>query len=157
MPAAVCCGIDPGREKFGLALVGVEKKNLLLSAILPMEYFELTVNNLIGGNPSAIKAGIIEGNDRDMAPVERFFLGDGTSSQFYVKILERGKFKYNMVDEKNSTLAARGLYWKLHPPSGLWRLVPLSLRVPPRPIDDLAAWEIALRALNSDVTSNLTY
>jgi hypothetical protein len=46
------------------------------------------------------------------------------------------------ADEYGTTLKGRELYWKLHPPKGLWKLVPTSLRTPPRDIDDLAAWAI---------------
>ena len=41
--------------------------------------------------------------------------------------------------EAGSTLAARGRYWQLFPARRLWRLLPLGLRLPPRPLDDIAA------------------
>jgi hypothetical protein len=51
------------------------------------------------------------------------------------------------VNERDSTLEARDLYWKEVPPRGWRRLVPLSLQVPPEPIDDFAAVVLARRHL----------
>jgi RNase H-fold protein (predicted Holliday junction resolvase) len=45
----------------------------------------------------------------------------------------------SLVDERNSTAEARERYWQLYPPKGLGRLVPLGLRTPPRPVDDIVA------------------
>ena len=50
-----------------------------------------------------------------------------------------------LVDERETTLRARGLYYAENPPRGLQRLLPLGLRFPPRPIDDYAAEIIARR------------
>ncbi|MEY2984623.1 MAG: hypothetical protein RLZZ568_1240, partial [Cyanobacteriota bacterium] len=44
-----------------------------------------------------------------------------------------------LVNETNSTVEARQRYWQLYPPQGLGRLVPLGLRTPPRPVDDIVA------------------
>lgn len=41
--------------------------------------------------------------------------------------------------KKNSTLEARDRYWTMYPNRGLQRLIPLGLRVPPRPVDDIVA------------------
>jgi hypothetical protein len=49
------------------------------------------------------------------------------------------------VDETGSTLEARNLFWKEHRPRGWRRLVPLSLQVPPQPVDDFAAVVLAQR------------
>ncbi|MBR0203998.1 MAG: hypothetical protein IJQ56_06520, partial [Synergistaceae bacterium] len=56
-------------------------------------------------------------------------------------------YEIKVVNEKNTTLEARELYWRLHEPSFLMRLIPKNLRVPDRILDDLAAWAIGLRAL----------
>ena len=75
-------------------------------------------------------------------------LGDGTGSkEFYDYIKTVTSYEIIIVNERNTTLEARGLYWKLHRPGFLMRLLPESLRVPARILDDLAAWAIALRAL----------
>lgn len=51
------------------------------------------------------------------------------------------------VDERNSTLEARALFWEAYPVSGWRRLIPLSLQTPLVPIDDFAAVVLARRFL----------
>ena len=57
--------------------------------------------------------------------------------------------KIEVVDEYRTTDEARKLYWKIHPPRGLWRLVPTTMRVPPVPVDDLVAVILARRYLGN--------
>jgi RNase H-fold protein (predicted Holliday junction resolvase) len=52
------------------------------------------------------------------------------------------------VDERETTLKARSLYFADHPPKGWRRLIPLGMQVPPRPVDDYAAVLIARRFLS---------
>jgi hypothetical protein len=72
-------------------------------------------------------------------------LGDGTGAREFAAAVGDFPFELERVREKGTTLEARNLYWNLHPPKGWLRLVPQSLIVPPRDVDDLAAWAIALR------------
>ncbi|MGK7897431.1 MAG: pre-16S rRNA-processing nuclease YqgF [Xenococcus sp. (in: cyanobacteria)] len=44
-----------------------------------------------------------------------------------------------MVDENNSTLEARDRYWQMYPASGLKKLIPQTMRIPPCAIDDIVA------------------
>ncbi|MGK7894630.1 MAG: resolvase, partial [Xenococcus sp. (in: cyanobacteria)] len=44
-----------------------------------------------------------------------------------------------MVNENNSTLEARDRYWQIYPPKGFRKFIPQTLRIPPRPIDDIVA------------------
>ncbi len=73
--------------------------------------------------------------------LEKILLGNGTSSEELYNILNV-ICELETADEYGTTLKGCELYWKLHPPKGLWKLVPTSLRTPPRDIDDLAAWAI---------------
>lgn len=138
----ILCGIDPGREKLGVALA--ESGNLLFSALLSLDQLPLLCTALKGGGWEVFPAcerrkGFYEGKP------EMNFLGNGTASALVAEELKKNSVGYCLVDEKGTTLEARTLYWKLHPPRGLWLFFPLSLRVPPRPIDDLAAWAILKR------------
>jgi hypothetical protein len=47
------------------------------------------------------------------------------------------------VNEKHSSERARLRYFKETPPRGIWRLIPITLQVPPVPIDDYAAVIVA--------------
>jgi RNase H-fold protein (predicted Holliday junction resolvase) len=141
----ISCGIDPGRDKFGLALG--DGSNLLFSAVIPVTDAEAALSRVARGNFGGLAEWRREG---DVPPentlIGAVYLGDGTGFHFFSEKLDRAGLDYIVVDERLTTFDARGLYWKLHPPAGLWRLVPLTLRVPPRPVDDLAAWAIIMRA-----------
>lgn len=72
-------------------------------------------------------------------------IGDGTHSAKLLKLIN--DLEPITVDEKNTSLIARDLYFKDNPAKGLMRLVPKGLRSPDRLIDDYAAYAIALRYL----------
>ena len=55
----------------------------------------------------------------------------------------------HIIDEAHSTEEARQLYWKLHPPKGLMKLIPLGMRTPPGNMDGLAAVILVQRYLSS--------
>lgn len=74
-------------------------------------------------------------------------LGDSTGSADLRLLLERRGFTPLLVDETGSTLEARRLYFRDHPPRLPWRLLPAGLWWPARLIDDYAAYAIALRFL----------
>lgn len=76
-------------------------------------------------------------------------VGNGTGSAAVVERLRRRGLEPVLVDEKDTTLIARQLYFRDHPPRGLARLLPPGMRAPPRPIDDYAAYVIALRWLET--------
>lgn len=146
--------IDPGREKFGVALC--RGRELAASAICPISMIDEVARAIAGGDLSIIAPMIKEGDitacekkesepSDGRARVSSVVIGSGTGSSLFRDAFARAGAEIFFADERGTTLAARSLYWKLHPPRGLARIIPISLRVPPRPIDDLAAWAIALR------------
>lgn len=137
------CGIDPGRWKIGVAFA--EGGELLFSAIVPKSKEEHIKNAVQNGDWEQLSNWQKEGAPEKLAgkTLEKILLGNGTSSQDIVSLL--GNIQVEIAEERNTTLEGRKLYWELHPPRGLWALLPTSLRTPPRDIDDLAAWAI-LRA-----------
>ena len=137
------CGIDPGRFKIGVAFA--DGSRLLFSAIVPKADEDTLCGALRSGVWGALDAWRREGSVSDIEgrALDGIYIGDGTSSGEL-----RGKLadlNPEIVNEYGTTLVGRALYWKLHPPAGLWRLVPVSLRTPPRDIDDLAAFCIITR------------
>ena len=148
MRRKISCGIDPGRDKFGFAVT--DDDMLLFSAIIPIERLDAIVASLASGRWSALS---IYGQERMISPAELedigahvkdyvIYVGDGTGSDVFQKKLRDAGVRCAPIDETDTTLEGRALYWQLYPPRGFWRLIPTSLRVPPRPIDDLAAWAI---------------
>lgn len=124
--------VDPGREKVGLARVGMDGA-ILWRRISPRAQLERALNEL------------------NMQPADAVVIGDGTTSKDVLRMLERvfGKELVKVVDEKHSTLQARALYFADNPPRGLWKFLPLSMQMPGEPIDDYAAVVLARRYLNA--------
>lgn len=74
-------------------------------------------------------------------------VGDGTGSRQLLKLLSERGLQPVTVDERDTSLQARQLYWQHNPPAGLLRLVPPGLRPQPTGLDGYAAWALALRWL----------
>jgi hypothetical protein len=83
----------------------------------------------------------------DLPPDATVLVGDGTGSRVVVSALTARGLTPELVGESATTLAARSLYFRDNPPRGWQRLLPLGMRSPPVPIDDYAAFAIALRWL----------
>ena len=160
MEESIVLGIDPGRDKTGFAFADSQGA-LIASGIFP--------TNQHMGFFAAVKAGrksltqwLTEGDSDSLpedltASVKFIAVGDGTHSRDFAELL-RNNLPCTLltVDERNTTLEARNLYWTIHTPSFWTRLLPEGLRVPNRVLDDLAAWAIALRGLKKyrDISPN---
>ena len=138
-------GLDPGRDKTGFAFVNFSGE-LILSGIFPTSERE----KFFAGH---YQDYVIEGNSSiSLSNVKFIALGNGTNSkEFHEYVKSKVTCEIIIVDEKNTTLDARKLYWKIHKPGFFAKLLPENLRVPKRVLDDLAAWEISLRALNQNI------
>lgn len=139
-------GIDPGRDKVGWALVDAEGE-LRLSGIFRAEDAALFFSAFESGAPERLTPFILENPSDEMPDFSsaELLMGDGTGKEYLLSLAQSASLGVKLVSERETTLFARRLYWKLHPPRGLWKLVSTRLRVPPRDIDDLAAWAIVLR------------
>lgn len=83
----------------------------------------------------------------DLPEGAKVLVGDGTGSGAVQNVLQSRDISYEVVDEWGSSLAARALYFRDHPPTGLQRFLPQGLRTPPELIDDYAAYAMALTYL----------
>ena len=141
-------GIDPGRDKTGFAFVNFEGELISSGIFISSErekFFDILIND------GDISGFIIEGDRENLMQSVNFIaLGNGTySKNFYDFISNKfmNKIDVKIFDEKNTTLEARKLYWKIHKPGFFVKLLPQNMRVPKRILDDLAAWAIVLRCL----------
>ena len=118
----IILGFDPGRDKCGLA-VTTDDSQILYHQVIKSENAIDTIHDLINQyHPEKIVMG-----------------NQTTSKQWQKKLTENLSIQIELVDERNSTLEARDKYWQMYPAKGLTKLIPQSLRVPPRPIDDIVA------------------
>jgi hypothetical protein len=144
----VSCGIDPGRGKFGLAVADdLTGESLLFSAVLPADEAGLAADCLLDGEFKRLYCWRTDCGRDVSFHVNSVFVGNGTGFDFFRKILDGKSVVYNIINEYLTTLEGRALYWKIHPPRGLWRLIPRSLLIPPRSVDDMAAWAIIRRGM----------
>ncbi len=133
--AALVIAIDPGRDKCGVAVVAFAPFRVLERQIVPRKTVVSHLETLTARFPDAI-----------------FVLGHATTSQTLKAEMETRfpALALHEQDETGSTLEARDLYWKEKPPRGWRRMWPLSLQMPPEPVDDFAAIVLAQRFLKRD-------
>ena len=116
-------GLDPGRAKCGLAVVGLDRA-LHYHQVVAVADVAKTIEQL-----------------RDVYPISTIVMGDQTGSKQWRQQLAAlpNAPRITLVDERYSSLEARDRYWKMYPPTGLGKLLPQNLRSIPRPIDDIVA------------------
>lgn len=139
--------IDPGLQKFGWAFL--EGRELLCSGISPTSSISIFLKNIEQSRWEYLDDFILEGKLDTVKgkSVDKVVLGNGTGKDIFKSLLNEAFSCTALVDERNSTLEARSVYWELHPPKGWRKLIPISLQTPPRAVDDLAAYGIALKYL----------
>ncbi len=125
----VVLGVDPGRSKAGYALVE-DSGQVIVAGIEPIDRLQARVVELLSGRR-----------------VRAIALGRGTNARSVKTGLDRLGPPVHLVDERDTSRLARGLYFVDHPPRGWRRLIPIGLQLPARPIDDYAAILIARRFL----------
>ncbi len=129
----VVAAIDPGREKCGLAVVD-EDGRVIDQAVVATERLTDELAERV----------------RHFTP-ERLLIGNGTTSHEAQERVRQvfPNLPVEEVDEYRTTDDARTLYWKVHPPTGWRRLIPIGMQVPPVPVDDFVAVLLAQRYLDS--------
>ncbi|MBD2518433.1 pre-16S rRNA-processing nuclease YqgF [Nostoc sp. FACHB-973] len=129
----VILGFDPGRDKCGLAVMGLDRQLYYHEVVLAKEAIA-TIETL-----------------RQKFPVSLMVMGNQTTAkqwkqQLYQQLSE--PLNIILVDERYTTLEARDRYWQMYPPKGFIKLLPKGMRQPPRPIDDIVAILLIERYLN---------
>ena len=127
-------GIDPGRDKTGVALVEETGRILAVQVMRTRNFSDTLLQFLYDTLQVRNTWGLRK-------KLKTIVLGNGTGSEEHKRWIENTLPGYpiRIVDEKYSTEEAKALYWKLYPPHGLRRLIPLGLQTPPEPLDGYAA------------------
>ena len=128
---SIIVGIDPGKN-IGIALINIQGKLLQRNIIDLAECSNFTF-------------------PQDAILV----LGNGTGSKLVQKVLQKRNLKFILIDETSTTLEARRLYFNDNPPKGFYCFLPKGLRLPPKYLDDYAAYAIALNYLKTSPLPNL--
>ena len=123
-------GLDPGTRKCGFAVVTHSDAPPLELGIVPLEALAARLRELVARRSVDVAA-----------------IGRGTNAEPVAAAVAALGLRFEMVDERGTTLLARGRYFQDHPPRGWRRLVPRGMLLPSRPIDDYAALLIAERFL----------
>jgi RNase H-fold protein (predicted Holliday junction resolvase) len=129
----VILGFDPGRDKCGMAVMGLDRQIFSHQVVL--------ANEAIANIETQLQK----------FPVSLMVMGDQTTAKKWKQQLNQELSKPTniiLVDERYSTLQARDRYWQMYPPQGITKLLPQGLRQPPRPIDDIVAILLIERYLN---------
>jgi RNase H-fold protein (predicted Holliday junction resolvase) len=126
-------GFDPGRDKCGIAVMGLDRQLYYHQVILAKEAIANIEVQL------------------QKFPVSLIVMGDQTTAKKWKQQLNQELSKLTniiLVDERYSTLEARDRYWQMYPPQGIIKLLPKGMRQPPRAIDDIVAVLLIERYLN---------
>lgn len=125
--------LDPGRDKCGFAVLDGDGE-VLCRMVIETAGLEKAVCD---AQQHYAFRHLIEGN--------------GTTSREARNRLEAvlPEVTIIVVDEYRTTEMAKGEYWKAHPPKGWRRLLPLTMQVPPEPVDDFVAVILGRRYLRS--------
>ena len=124
-------GIDPGRDKCGVAV---------LTAAGEIKYQRVVATEELD---SALK------NLAAQFQIEAVILGDGTTHKAAAQKISAAGLKFQLVDEKHTTEEARREFWKKNPPRGWRKFLPTSMQVPPEPVDAIVAEILVKRFLNT--------
>ena len=130
-------GFDPGKQKCGVAVMGLDRK-LHFQAVIPSAEAIAKVGNLL-----------------DSYPISLLIMGDQTASKQWKSKLQSSfsDLRIITVDERYSSEEARQRFWDIYPATGLMKLVPRGMRSPNRPIDDIVAAILIERYLSRLISS----
>ncbi len=124
-------GIDPGRDKCGVAVL-TSNGEIKFQSVIATEKLRETVRELAKNFDLKIAV-----------------LGNGTTHQAAKKILEE-ILPVKVVDEKHTTEQARREYWEKNPPRGWRKLLPTTMQTPPEPVDGIVAEILVKKFLESE-------
>lgn len=131
-------GFDPGRDKCGVAIMN-DQAEVLYSQVIRADQVENLLPQLF----------------RQFA-CQLLVMGNQTTSQLWQNQLKiiLPAVPIILLDERYTTVQARQRYWQIYPAQGLTKLIPLGMRSPPRPVDDIVAMILIEKYLEADNKSH---
>jgi RNase H-fold protein (predicted Holliday junction resolvase) len=128
----VLLGFDPGKDKCGVAVMGLDRK--------------LHFQQVVASAEAIAKISEL----RQTYPIASIIIGNQTTAKQWKDNLAQAfpQQRIISIDERYSSQEARDRYWQMYPPKGLLKLMPKGMRLPPRPVDDIVAVILIERYLN---------
>lgn len=115
-------GFDPGRDKCGIAVMS-KKKEILQHEVVQASDAIHHINQL-----------------QTKYSIEMLIMGNQTTAKAWrQQLTPHFAHPIVMIDERYSTQEARIRYWEMYPAKGFTRFIPVGMRIPPRPVDDIVA------------------
>ncbi|MEA1940397.1 MAG: Holliday junction resolvase RuvX [Candidatus Caldatribacteriota bacterium] len=132
----IILAIDPGTKKCGYAVVDAKLK-LKLKKVVSTKDLIVDIKEI-----------------SHTYSIDKVVLGDGTNYKIIEAIIKEKfpQLNIELADEKFSTLKARKRYFELYPPQGIFKFIPLSLRIPPCDYDDIVAVLLAENYFESKIS-----
>ena len=127
-------GIDPGRDKCGVAVLTAAGE-IKFQRVVATEELDSVIKNLAA-----------------QFEIKLVILGDGTTHKAAAQKISAAGLKFKLVDEKHTTEEARREFWKKNPPRGWRKFLPTSMQVPPEPVDAIVAEILVRRFLQTRAT-----
>lgn len=115
--------LDPGRDKCGFAVLQ-QDGNVLLQRVIETRHLEEELQQAQAAYSFDV---LVEGN--------------GTTSKAARDRVHQAlpDLRVEVIDEYRTTDLAKKAYWQANPPHGWRRLLPVTMQVPPVPVDDFVA------------------
>lgn len=123
-------GIDPGRDKCGVAVL-TSAGEIKYQRVIATDELDSAIKNLSA-----------------QFEIKSVILGDGTTHKAAAEKILAAGLTFQLVNEKHTTEEARREYWKKNPPRGWRKLLPTSMQVPPEPVDAIVAEILVKRILS---------
>jgi len=132
----IIIAIDPGTKKCGYAVVD-SNLNVSQREVISIEKIAKTIED-----------------SSNIYKIDKIILGNGTNYKSIEGSLKNQfpELRIILIEEEFSTLEAREKYFKAHPPRGILKLFPLSLRVPPCHYDDFVAVLLAEKYFKNKIS-----
>ena len=132
--------IDPGKYKCGLIFADFKSKIVLKALVIESRYLVQHIKTFIE-------------NDRNI----KVLIGNGTTSNYHVKLLSFLGNNLTIVEEKNTTFRSKERYFEIFPIKGIKRFLPKDVFLQNINLDAISALVILEDYLNCEFTLNCDY
>ena len=129
--------IDPGKYKCGLIFADFKSKIVLKAIVIESRYLAQHIKTFIG-------------NDKNI----KVLIGNGTTSNYHVKLLSFLENNLTIVEEKNTTYRSRQRYFEIYPITGIKRFLPRDIFLRNINLDAISALVILEDYLSCKFTLN---